>query len=111
MKTNKKVRSGEFYSINTVKVKGHKGTLRDVTKNGTATAVVITHSKYTRGRKNIELCENPQGEDRTAYVVTQPENINIKKHIGKKHPNMKIKNAVDKSKVRNIAKRKTKKKG
>ena len=106
----RKLRAGEFYSINTMRAQGHKGQLRNIKKNGTATGVIVTHAPYTRGRKNIQLCENPQGENRTAFVVTEPEEVNIKKNVGKHHSNLKICNAVDKAKMRNIAKRPTKKK-
>ena len=50
-----KVYAGNFYSINTIRAKGHKGELRNVKKNGTAKAVIVTHSEFTRGRKNLEL--------------------------------------------------------
>ena len=102
----KVIRSGDFYSINTKRAKGHKGQLRKLKKNGTADSVIVTHSKYTRGRKNIELCENPQpGDTRKAYLVPKPEKVKIKQ-VGKHHPDMKIKNKTDKAKARNVAKRK-----
>ena len=101
-----KIRAGEFYSINTKNAEGHKGELRNLKKNGTAVSVIVTHAKYTRGKKNIELCENPQpGDTRKAYLVPKLEKVKIRQ-IGKHHPDIKIKNKTDKSKVRNIVKRK-----
>ncbi len=74
------VRNGEFHSINTKRVQGHKGEIKNKKKNGTATAVIVTHSEYTRGRKNIPLKENPQPNDkRTAYAVTKPEKVKLNK--------------------------------
>jgi len=101
------VRNGEFHSINTKRVQGHKGEIKNKKKNGTATAIIVTHSEYTRGRKNIPLKENPQPNDkRTAYAVTKPEKVKLnKKNIGKHHKDMKVKNSTDKSIIRNIAKR------
>lgn len=102
----KKIINGDFYSINTKKAKGHKGQLRNIKKNGTAKAVMITHAPYTRNRKNWHLNENPQGDISEAYLVTVPEHVIIKKHVGKHHPNMQAINPIDKSKIRKIIKKK-----
>ena len=99
-------RSGNFYSINTKRAKGHKGQLRELNKNGTAKGIIVTHAPYTRGKQKIQFCQNPQsGDNRKAYVVSKPEKINVKQ-LGKHHPDMKVKNSNDKAKIRNIVKRK-----
>lgn len=103
---SKKVRAGEFYSINTKRIKGHPGRLSRLYKNGKADVIVVTHAPRTRGINNIKLRQNPDKEDkRAAYVVQKKESVN-KKHIGKKRPNMKITNSTDKSTFRKIQSKK-----
>lgn len=47
-----------------------------------------------------------KGKKEKSYVVKKAEKVKIdKKHIGKKHPDVTIKNSIDKSIVRNIAKK------
>lgn len=97
-----KIRAGEFASINTASASGHKGDIAKRKKNGKITTFTITHSPYTHGRKNIQLKENPQPNDkRKAYVVKKPKKV-TDKNIGKRHPEMKIKNSTDKSIMRKL---------
>ena len=103
------LRQGEFYSINSREVKGHKGLLTKKNHNGIIEIVIITHSKYTNHRKNIELIENPQPSDkRTSYVVRKKRTTQPNK-TGKRHKDMKVTNAVDKSIIRKIKNNKKKK--
>ena len=111
--TKPKIRAGEVASINTKRASGHKGSIAKVKKTGEISAFTLTHSKYTHGRKNIPLVVNPQKNDkRKAYVVKKPHKV-AEKHIGKHHPNVRIKNSTDKSimrKLRTTAKKNNKKK-
>lgn len=102
MKFRKDARAGEFWSVNTKREKGHKGLIAKRKSNGNIEVIISTHSQYTRGRKNIKLQENPQANDfRDSYVLSKLSHTNIK-HLGKHHPEMKIKNKTDKSIVRKI---------
>lgn len=98
------IRQGDFYSINTIRVKGHKGKVTKKNKNGDLEAVILTHAEYTRGNKNISLEENPEeGHTEQAYIVRQKEIVSPK-HVGKHHKNIQVKNKSDKSKIRHVAK-------
>lgn len=97
--------SGKFYSINTIKVKGHKGQLRRMNKNGQAKAIIVTHAPYTRNKKNIKLRKNPQGKLEDSYVLIEPETIKTKKHLGKYQDDMIVIDPVDKSIFRHISKK------
>ena len=106
-KQNKKIVPGHFYSINTKEIRGHKG---QVTKKfgDKRIAVIITHSQYTRGRKNIKLNENPQKDDlEFSYVVKKARFIDDSK-IGKHHEDIIVRDSVDKSILRNIKNKKKK---
>lgn len=100
------IKAGEFYSINSKRAKGHKGEIAKIKKNGEIDAVIITHSPYTRGRKNIKLFENPE-KDKTenSYVLPKKETVK-RKNIGKRHNNIKITNPLDKSIIRKIKSKK-----
>ncbi len=111
-KSDKKlsIRAGDTVSVNTKTAVGHKGIITKVNKNGNVLVVVLTHAPYTKGRKNWKLEENPQPKDeRQSYAVKKAEKTTAQK-LGKKHPDTKIKNPIDKSKVRNITNRAKKKK-
>lgn len=98
----KDIKAGECATINQKGINGHKGLFGKVRKNGTADAVILTHAPRSFGKKNIRLNENPEhGDPKPAYVVRKKKKINIKK-VGKKHPNIKVKNKVDKSIIRKI---------
>lgn len=102
----KNIKSGEFYSINSVRARGHKGEIGKVRKNGKIDTVIITHAPYTRGIKNIELIENPEkNKTETSYVLTKKETV-TRKNIGKKHKNHKVTNPIDKSIIRKIKSKK-----
>lgn len=106
---NSNIVEGHFYSINTIRAKGHKGQLRKRKKNGRGKAVIVTHADKTRKQKNWPLNQNPQKEDRLAFLVTEVEDVIVKKHLGKHHPDMKITDVVDKSKIRHLLKQNKKK--
>ena len=102
-------RAGEFWSVNTKKIRGHKSNITKRKKN-MVDVIPITHSKYTRGRKNAKLNENPQnGDSRTAYAVKKVYRVRVK-DLGKKQQGMKISNKTDKAIMRNIKKQGKKKK-
>lgn len=108
----KKLRRGMFYSINSRSARGHKGRLVSV-KNKQAKLVQVTHHKKVKIKnkiiKTIPLNKNPDKNDsKNADVMPKPIVTNSIK-LGKYHPNMKVKDATDKSIFRNIAKRKNKK--
>lgn len=103
-------RAGEFWSVNNKKTAGHPGQITKRTKHDNVEYIVTTHSKKTFNRTNIKLVENPNEEDpRTAYVVPRLQRGKIK-DLGKKHPEMKIKNTTDKAVIRHIKKQGKKKK-
>lgn len=109
-KKMKKIKQGHFYSINSKRVKGHKGQITKKNKNGKIEAVILTHAKYTRGVKNIPLENNPEIDRlEQSYIVREKEIVN-KKQIGKHHENVVVKNKSDKSKIRYVAKKKKQKK-
>ena len=84
----------------------HKGEIVKVRKNGKIDAIIITHSPYTRGRKNIKLFENPEENKlESSYVLTKKETVK-RKNIGKRHKNIKITNPLDKSIIRKIKSKK-----
>ena len=102
-------RAGEFWSVNNSKTKGHKGLITKRKKNNKIEYITVTHSKITQKRKNKKLVKNPDPSDnRQAYVLPKLQKGKIK-DLGKKHPEMKIKNKTDKAIVRKI-KAKSKKK-
>lgn len=106
MKKNKRhnVKAGEIWVINDGKTKGHKTI---ITKNSANTVkhIPITHSPITRKRKNYKLEENPSKDDnRTSYILPKVQ-ISNKKFLGREHPEMKIVNPIDKSKIRYIKKK------
>jgi len=42
--------------------------------------VSITHSKYTRGKKNIKLSNNPEiSDNRDSYILPFPQNDSVKR--------------------------------
>lgn len=95
-------RAGEFWSVNSKETMGHKGVITKKRKSGKVDVITTTHSKYTKGRKNIKLQENPQKSDkRAAYVVNKVHKVNAKQ-LGKKQPDMTIKNKTDKAVIRKI---------
>ena len=97
-------RAGEFYSINTKRVRGHKGLISKRYKDNVE-AVILTHSQYTKRIKNIKLQDNPQEKDeRPSYVLRRKEYAKTSQ-LGKKHTNIRITNSIDKSIIRNIKKR------
>ena len=102
--SKKNARAGEFYSINTKRIRGHKG-LIGRRHNDNIEVIVFTHSKYTRGRKNIRLQDNPQINDKEPSYVLRQKEFAKTSNLGKKHSNMKITNSIDKSIIRNIKKR------
>lgn len=98
-----KARAGEIWTVNNKEIKGHKSQILRRKKNGKVEVAMITHSnKYG----NIKLQENPQPNDKkNAYVVKHKKRTTVQK-LGKKHPEMKIKNKTDKSVLRKIKKQK-----
>lgn len=105
----KEVRAGEIWVINDGKTKGHK-TL--ITKNSEnfVKHIPITHSPFTRKIKNYELEENPkEGDLRKSHILTRVQ-ISQKKYLGREHPEYKIKNPIDKSKIRHVKKKSKQKK-
>ena len=109
--TKRPIRAGESATIKTKRASGHKGIITKRRKTGKIDAFTITHSPFTRGRKNIPLEVNPQSTDsRKSYLVKNVHHVSDK-YIGKKQPDIKIKNPTDKSKLRKLktnAKRKHK---
>lgn len=98
----KNPKGGECYSINAKGINGHKGLIGKTRKNGKVDAVILTHARKSFGKKNIKLQENPQpGDSRDAYIVRKKQQVH-KKHLGKKHPDVKVKNKTDKSTIRKI---------
>lgn len=96
------VRAGEFWSVNTKKINGHKSEIGKRKKNGSIDVVVLTHAKRTFGKKNIPLQENPQPNDsKPAYVVKNVQHATIN-DLGKQHSDIKITNPIDKSIIRKI---------
>lgn len=110
MQEKEKIKAGEAATIKSRRASGHKGFIAKRKKTGEIKAHTITHSKYTNKRKNIKLQVNPQSDDtEPAYVVKRAHKI-TDDHIGKRHPDLKITNTIDKSvmrKLRTQAKRKT----
>lgn len=94
-------RAGEFWTVNNKEIRGHKAEILKRKKNGKVEVAMITHSSK---HGNIKLQENPQPKDtKSAYVVRQKKKTTINK-LGKKHPDMKIKNKTDKAVIRKIKK-------
>lgn len=103
---NKRARAGEFWSLNTKKVKGHKGRVARVSKTGNVKAVIVTHAPKTHGRKNIKLNKNPDKKDRRmAFALDKPQYASPRQ-LGTKHPEMKVTDKRDKSIFRHIGKKK-----
>ena len=97
-----KARAGEFWSVNSKKINGHKSEIAKRKKNGSVDVVVLTHAKRTFGKKNIPLQENPQPNDnKPAYVVKNVQRATIN-DLGKQHSDIKITNPIDKSIIRKI---------
>jgi len=108
MKKNKKIIPGHFYSINSRDIVGHKAQVSKKINGSKRVVVVLTHSKYTRRRKNIQLNENPQKDDiRTSFVLKNSKIVE-ESQIGKHHKDMKVTNKVDKSIIRHIKNKKKK---
>lgn len=104
----KKVKQGHTYSINTKKHCGHKGGVAKKKHNGEIEVIIYTHSSVTRGKKNIKLRENPQrGDKRDAYILPAIQTVKVEK-AGKYHPEVVIRNPVDKSVRRNLQRKKKK---
>lgn len=100
----KKIRAGEFWSINDINTRGHKSLITGRTKSGKVEHLPITHSPTTRNQRNIKLNENPQKSDkRNSYILPKVQTSNPK-YLGKKQEDMQIKNSADKSTVRHIKK-------
>lgn len=72
-KFKRKVRAGG-YSINSKRVKGHKGEISKVRKDGNFVTTIFTHSPYTRGKKNIKLKENPE-KGRRIPMLSQSQRL------------------------------------
>jgi hypothetical protein len=110
-KNIKKPHSGEFWSINDSKTKGHKSLVtssnKNETKKGSFQHLPITHALKTRDMKNIELLINPDSYDedpRPSHILPKTQKSKII-GLGKKHNHLKIKNPIDKSIIRNIKKK------
>lgn len=102
MEKKKLIRAGEAARIRTKKASGHKGLITKRRKTGQMDAFTLTHSPYTRGQKNIPLQVNPQNTDaEPSYVVKSVHRI-TDKNIGKKQPDIVIKNPTDKSVMRKL---------
>lgn len=67
-------------------------------------AITTTHSKKYPKHKKIKLEENPNPKerDRTSYLNKRVHKNVTDKDIGTRRPNVRIKNAVDKSKLRKL---------
>ncbi len=101
----RRIKQGHFYSVNSIRARGHKGEVTKKNKNGRIETVVITHAEFTRGQRNIPLEENPeQGKSDKAYIVREKEVVTANQ-LGKHHSNVKVKNKVDKSKIRHVGKK------
>lgn len=101
----KPVRSGTYVSINNAQASGHVNKIK-VHKNGNVNGASITHASKTRGRKNIPLQKNPQKKHKEkAYVVKKQTKAKVN-NVGKIHKDYKVTNAVDKSILRHILKKK-----
>lgn len=102
-------RAGETWSINDKKTRGHKSTLTKVGRYEVS-HIPRTHTPVTRNKKNIELRENPQKNDkRKAYILSKVQKTKSK-YLGKKQKDEDIKNPVDKSVIRHLKKQDKKKK-
>lgn len=110
-KSKKNPHSGEFWSVNDAKTRGHKSLITSVTKKdrkqGNFKHLPVTHAKTTRQKKNIKLTDKPDPNDkdtRASHILSKTQKAKID-NLGKKQNNMKIKNPIDKSIIRNIKKK------
>ncbi len=102
----KKVQAGQVRTINDAKTRGHKSLITKVNKKGIVSHEPTTHVPKTRGIKNIELMENwDKNDKRKSYVIPKLQKTSLK-YVGKIHPDMKNRNAIDKSICRHIKKKK-----
>ena len=96
-------RSGEIWSINNAKTRGHKG-LINRRKNGKIDYVSFTHSPITQRTKNIRMSQNPDILDTQLSYIRPKLYLGKIEDLGKYFPDMKIRNSRDKSIVRKILK-------
>ena len=97
-------RAGEFWNINNKVTRGHKSLLTKRFKDDIE-YIPTTHAPFYKRRRNKKLFENPEPNDvQDSYIVPKVHK-GIINNLGKYHPDMRIKNATDKSVVRNIKKR------
>ena len=98
------VRAGEIWVINDIRTRGHKSHITR-SKNNVVEHIPITHSPETRKMKNIPLRKNPNPQDNKQSYILPKVQVSQKKYLGRKHPEYKIKNPIDKSIIRHIKKK------
>lgn len=108
----KNARAGQFWTINNRAAAGHKGRLSKINKKGKFKAVVVTHHPSVKipGRRRfrtIQLNKNPNKNDtQNAYALPYSVRGNVNKHLGTRHPEMKVVDKRDKSIFRKIGNKK-----
>lgn len=104
IKSNKKIKAGEVWSINDSKTRGHKSIILKIYQGNVILHDPTTHSPKTRKMKNIKLQKNLDINDsKDAYILPHAFITTMDK-LGKKHQNLKVSNSTDKSILRNIKK-------
>ena len=100
--TKPKIRAGEFANINSRSAHGHLGIVTKRQKNGRIDAFTTTHSEKYPKHKKIRLEENPNKNDaRTSYLNKRFHRV-TDNDIGTRRPDIRIKNPIDKSKLRKL---------
>ena len=102
--TKPRIRAGEFANINAQSAHGHLGIVTKRYKNGKMDAVTATDSEKYPKHKKIKLEENPDPKKRgkTSYLNKRIHKGVTDKDIGTRRPTVRIKNPIDKSKLRKL---------
>ena len=99
--TAKRARPGETWTINDINTRGHKSTITKI-KGEEVRHIPRSHAPTFRGRRNIQLQENPQkGDKQKAYILSKVQTTS-RKNLGKQQFDQDIKNATDKSVIRHL---------
>ena len=108
VKDKKDARAGEVWSVNDKIARGHPSLITKRKKQDRIEYLPTTHSPRTFGRKNIKLQQNFDIEEKTnSYILSKIYQGEIK-DLGKYHPELYVRNNIDKSIIR-ILKNKNKK--
>ena len=104
-KKSKNAKVGEIWSIRGAESKGHPSIITKKRKKNEIEHISITHSPKTRNMKNIKLRKAPNIEDpRDNYILPKVLKTNAN-NLHRKRPEMKIRDPIDKSIIRNIKKK------